>query len=85
VRFLKRNYIKSIRKEIDTMPVYEVLVIEKPTDSEMDDGALETIVLQPTLIVAKDEKSASMKVLLDNKGPLSTKDAGRLEVLVRPF
>jgi hypothetical protein len=74
-----------MEKEEGTMPVYEVIIIEKPTDSEMDDGVLETIVLEPVLLVAKDEKSASMKVLLDNKELLSQKDAGRLEVMVRPF
>lgn len=65
--------------------LFEVAVLLKPTENEKDEGKLEEIVLSPQFIIAADEQSASMQVILDNQAVLANVDKSRLQVYVRPF
>ena len=64
--------------------VFEVLIIEKPTEKEEEDGKLERIVVEPKCVVAKTQQSAILKALMDAK-EIREFDIDRTEVLVRPF
>lgn len=66
------------------MPLYTVAIIKKPTPKAREDGALETMVLEPTSVIARDDKSASLQALLNSKDKIGT-DVSDVEVLVRPF
>ena len=64
------------------MPVFEVAAVLKPTRKEAEDGALETVILAPKIIVAVNEQSAAVMVAKDipADAPMT-----RVEMLVRPF
>lgn len=66
------------------MPLYTVAIIKRATKKEAENGKLETLILAPTTVVARDDKSASLQALLDNKDSIGT-DVSDVEVLVRPF
>jgi hypothetical protein len=66
------------------MPLFEVCIVENPTRQAAEAGALETIVTQPKLLVARDSQAAGFAAVLDADIPASA-DRTRLEVLVRPF
>lgn len=60
--------------------LYEVAVVEKPTKKQADeDGAVETLVMAPKAVVARDPQMAA---IMATKGEALTE---RCEVLVRPF
>jgi hypothetical protein len=65
------------------MPLYEVVVLEKPTESEREEGKLERVVSGPELVVAPDTQSAVLSVILGGKN--LAVDLSRAQVLVRPF
>jgi len=66
------------------MPLYEVAILEKPTQKQIEDGhELERLVLKPTAVVANDPQSAAISAVLD--GGITDIDRSRMEVLVRPF
>lgn len=67
------------------MPLYEVVVLEKPTKKAAEEGALEKVMFGPTTIVAKDDKAAGLSAIMDNGPALAGADRSRLEVLIRPF
>ena len=67
------------------MPLFEVAILEMPTDKEKETGKVERLVVEPTAVVAKDAESAKVQVLLDQSINLSSASAERLKVLVRPF
>lgn len=63
--------------------LYEVAIIEMPTKKEAENGKGETLILAPTPVVAKDDKTAA--IIASQKVDLKDKEANRLEVFVRPF
>jgi hypothetical protein len=67
------------------MEPYLVIVILQPTKKQKDDdGAVPTIVVQPTAVMAKDDAQAAMKaVRLVPEEHMDKED--RLEVKVLPF
>lgn len=66
------------------MPLYEVAILEKPTQKEIDDeGKTERLVFGPKAVVANDPQSAAISAVLDGEKP--TIDKARMTVLVRPF
>jgi len=69
------------------MPLFEVAVLETPTDNDKDAGQLEKIVLKPTFIIAKDSQSAAMKTVMniDTLAAGVSFDKERLDIRVRPF
>ena len=65
------------------MPLYEVAILEKPTQKEMENGKSERLVMSPKAVVANDPQSAAITAVLD--GAKLDVDKSRMEVLVRPF
>ena len=64
--------------------LYWVMAIVEPTKKEREEEAkMEKIVLQPKIIVAKDDKDAAIKVVMNED--LKEHDQNRLQVVVRPF
>tara|TARA_Y100000310_G_C20619976_1_gene782727 strand:- start:664 stop:903 length:240 start_codon:yes stop_codon:yes gene_type:complete len=66
------------------MPVYEVLVVEKPTIREKEDGKLEKLVFGPEITIASDEQAAALTALTDND-KVNAADKSKIDILVRPF
>lgn len=64
--------------------LYEVVIIERPTKKETEDGALEKILVPLHMVVAPSDDSAQLKAVMANKDKL-TGDSARMEVLIRPF
>ena len=66
------------------MELYLVAVLLKPTKKEADEGAVATIVVQPTAVLAKDEAAAGAKAYRFVPEEHAGKD-DRLDVRVLPF
>ncbi len=64
--------------------LYEVALIEVPTKQEAENGKQERLVLSPTAVIARDDKSAGIQAVMQHKDKLP-EDLGRVTVLVRPF
>ena len=64
------------------MPLFEIVILEKPTEKARKAGATEKLVLGPKPIVAKSEQAAVLHVMLNGKPKF---DIDRAEVIVRPF
>jgi hypothetical protein len=47
------------------MPLYEVAILEKPTQKEAEEGKSERLVLGPKAVVANDPQSAAISAVLD--------------------
>lgn len=65
------------------MPLFTVAILEKPKKKDASNGELEILKLGPTPVVASDEQSAAISVVMDAKD--LEIDRTRMEVLVRPF
>jgi len=66
------------------MPLFEVCIIEKPTKKAAEEGALEKLMVEPKLIIARDAQAAGFEAVFG--ATISPEaDRTRLEVLVRPF
>ncbi len=63
------------------MPLFEIVILEKPTDKAAKDGALERLVLRKD-VVAKTEQAAVLTVMTNGCPKM---DINRAEVIVRPF
>lgn len=64
--------------------LYEVALIEKPSPKELEEGKIERLILAPTAVIARDDKSAGVQAVMLNRDKI-TGDLARVEVLVRPF
>ena len=64
--------------------LYEVALVQQPTKKEIDDGQQESLVMTPTAVIARDEQSAGVAAVMQNKDKI-TCDLSRIQVLVRPF
>jgi hypothetical protein len=62
--------------------LFEVAIIEQPTEKQKEDGQCERLVFGPKPVVAKDRDAAIATVM---QGEKIEADPGRMEVLVRPF
>ena len=67
------------------MPLFEVALIKHPTKKEREDGGLETLVMEPTAVLARDQQSAGVQAVLKKSAEIDDADMSRVEVLVRPF
>jgi len=65
------------------MPLFEVAIIERPTEKESEDGKVERLVLGPVAVIGNDPQSAAIAAVLDAKDV--TIDRAKMQVLVRPF
>lgn len=66
------------------MPLFLVALLQRPNKKEAEEGKLETLVMPPTPVIARDDKAAALKAVLDNKDKV-TGDLSNVDVLVRPF
>ncbi len=64
--------------------LFEVALVEQPTPKDVESGAQEKLVMAPTAIIAKDNQSAGVAAVMQNKDKI-TCDISRVQVLVRPF
>lgn len=65
------------------MPLFEVAVVEMPSKKQEEEGAIETLVLPPTAVIARDAQSAGIVALRLNPGVAF--DPAKSKVLIRPF
>lgn len=65
--------------------LYWVCAVIEPTKKQREEDAKqEEIVVQPKIVVAKDDKEAAIKVVMEAT-ELKGKDMNRVSVVVRPF
>lgn len=64
------------------MPLFEVVILEKPSKKDAEDGQIEKLVFGPKAVIAKDAQIAGMKAL---RGEDKVELTDRSEVIVRPF
>lgn len=64
--------------------LFWVCAFEKPEVKKDEEEKPPVIVLMPKVIVAKDEKTAAIKVVRDEES-LKSINIDRLEIAVRPF
>jgi hypothetical protein len=65
--------------------LFWVCAIEEPTKKEREEqNKLESIIMQPRVVVAKDDESAAIKVV-ESAEELKSKDLDKVQVIVRPF
>jgi hypothetical protein len=66
------------------MPLFEVVILESPTEAGLKNGEMERLVYGPELVVAKTPESATWAVIMGAKDRIKA-DPNRSQVLVRPF
>jgi hypothetical protein len=66
------------------MPLFEVAIIQRPTKKQAEDGAIETLLLTPKAVVAKDAQAAAIGAVMNGDLPKDA-DLARIDVLIRPF
>src|SRR5262245_40800949 len=66
------------------MPVFEVVVIEKPTKKQQDEGGIERLVFGPRAVVSQDAQAAAIGAVTGGDFPKDV-DMQRIDVLIRPF
>jgi hypothetical protein len=67
------------------MPLFEVAILEKPTNKEVEEnGAEEKLVFGPQAVVAQDAQSAGIRAVMGQRDEIKV-DQSRMLVLVRPF
>jgi hypothetical protein len=65
--------------------LYWVAAIKEPTKKQRDEeDAVEILIMQPKIVVAKDDKSAAINVVVDAE-ELKGRDLTKIQVVVRPF
>ena len=65
------------------MPLFEVAILEVPTDKERKAGKEERLIFGPSPVIAKDDRAAAMRVAFEQKDIEVKFD--QMRVLVRPF
>ncbi len=66
------------------MPVFEVVIVQKPTKKELEDGGIEKLLYGPKAVVAKDAQAAAIGAVMGGDMPKDA-DLTRIDVLIRPF
>lgn len=69
-------------KKENTMPLFEVAVIEHATKKDREEGVPDKLVFGPKALIAKDPQSAAIAAVMGEKIAM---DPERIEVLIRPF
>lgn len=67
------------------MPLFEIAVMEVPSPKEASDGAAEKLVFGPKCVVAKDQQTAALSVVMDDPAAFANVNRARMQILVRPF
>lgn len=66
------------------MPLFEVAILELPVKKKDEEG-IEKLIFGPECMIAKSDKAAANRALIQNADKLADVDPDRLQVLVRPF
>ena len=66
------------------MPVFEVVIVQKPTQKELADGGIEKLLYGPKAVMAKDAQAAAIGAVMGGDMPKDA-DLTRIDVLIRPF
>ena len=66
------------------MGLFEVAILEVPTEKEEEEGVEERLVFGPRPVIATDIQTAGYNVLMDFKNEIQVK-RNRMRVLIRPF
>ena len=65
--------------------LYWVAAIIEPTKKEKEEtSAMEKLVMQPKIVVARDDKDAAIKIVMGEES-LKGLDTDKLQIIVRPF
>jgi hypothetical protein len=67
------------------MPLYEVAILELPTDKEEEEGKEESLVFGPKPVIAADPQSAAIRAILEDPEKAKEINKARIKVLVRHF
>ena len=66
--------------------LFEIAVLEHPKkDKDGETDELEKLVFGPKHVIAEDEQTAVMSVVMDNAAEFRKINQKRMEILVRPF
>jgi hypothetical protein len=65
------------------MPLFEVALLQLPSENEKKEGKLEKLLMNPTPVVATDAQTAGAKAIRQAKD--LPEDIDNIKVLVRPF
>jgi hypothetical protein len=65
--------------------LYWVAATFKPKTKKDEEALPDDIIIQPQVVVAKDEQSAAMKVTVKESEVLKKYDQDRVNIFVRPF
>jgi hypothetical protein len=66
------------------MPLFEVAIIQKPTNKESEEGGVEKLLFGPKAVMAKNAQAAAISAVVGGELPKDT-DLSRVDVLIRPF
>ena len=64
--------------------LFEVALVQQPTKKEQEEGQMEKLIMPPTPVIARDDQSAAVAAVMQNKDKIEC-DMARVQVLVRPF
>lgn len=67
------------------MPLFEVAVLETAKIVKGEEEKPERLVIPPKYVLAKDDKIAAFKMVMENPELLKGADHDRMQVIVRPF
>jgi hypothetical protein len=76
---------KCPRCDKEKTVLFDIVIIEKPTKKQEEDGALEKILFGPKTIPARDKDHAKTLALLHSEFTAGDATKSRVEVIVRPF
>ena len=66
------------------MPLFEIAIIQKPTQKEVQEGTgQEKLLFGPKAVLARDSQTAAMSAMMGTDAPQGL-DLSRAEVIVRP-
>ena len=65
--------------------LFYVVAVENPTKKDIEENdAISKVIMGPKLIMARDDRDAALKVLL-NDNEVKQAEQDRLELVIRPF
>lgn len=64
------------------MPLFEVVVLEKPSEEDERKGRMERVVWGPEHVIASDTQNACIQIFMENDIKVVN---SRMQVLCRPF
>lgn len=65
--------------------LYWVAAVLEPTKKEKENKVGEKLILEPTIVIAKDDKTAAMKTMMEKADVFKDQNLDHVQVFVRPF